>query len=253
MRVLVRTAVVATVVAAVFTFFGLGSSSAQIPDEFKNLEVLPRDISKRELTAIMRSFSHALGVRCAECHVSTKEGSERLDDLDFASDEKPEKKTAREMMRMVGTINERIGDMGLKNPVQVRCVTCHHGVKHPETLSAVMMRAMDKGGVDAGIERYRKLREEYYGRAAYDFSNEALVEIAAGIADSKKDFDGAIRLLQLNLEFYPKHADSYVTMGRVQLAKGDRTAAIASYEKAIEIDPNHRWAKQQLERAKSGK
>lgn len=253
MRALLRIAVVAAVVTAVFASLGPGSSSAQIPDEFKNLEILPKDISKRELTSIMRSFSHALGVRCAECHVSTKEGSERLEDLDFASDEKPAKKTAREMMRMVGSINERIGGMGLQNPVRVGCITCHHGVKHPETLQAVMMRAMEKGGVDAAVERYRKLREQYYGQAAYDFSEETLVEVAAELADSKKDFDGAVRLLRLNLEHYPKHADSYVTMGRVQLAKGDRAAAIASYEKAIEIDPDHRWAKQQLERAKSGK
>jgi len=253
MRVLVRTAVALAVVTAVVTFIGPGSSSAQIPDKFENLELLPKDISKRELTGVMRNFSHALGVRCTECHLSKKEGSDRLEDLDFASDEKPEKKAARQMMRMVGSINEQIGKMGFKNPTRVGCMTCHHGVKHPETLSAVLMRAMENGGVDAGIERYRTLREQYYGRAAYDFSEEALVEIAADVADSKKDFGGALRLLELNLEFYPKHADTYVTMGRVQLASGDRAAAVASYEKALEINPNHRWAKQQLEQAKSGK
>lgn len=252
MRMLVRTAVAAAVAVAVVMILGPGSASAQIPDEFKNLKVLPKDISKRDLTTVMRSFSHALGVRCVECHVSTKPNSERLEDLDFASDDKPDKKTAREMMRMVGSINEQISKFGLKDPAQVRCVTCHHGVKRPETLAAVMTRTMAKGGVDAGIEHYRKLRDEYYGSAAYDFTADALIEIASDLAESKKDYDGAIKLLKLNLEFTPKDPNTHITLGRVQLAKGDRAAAIASYEKALELDPDNRWAKQQLERARSG-
>jgi tetratricopeptide (TPR) repeat protein len=252
MRLLVRITVSAAVLVAAITIFELGSSSAQIPDEFKNLKVLPKDISKRELTGIMRGFAGALGVRCAECHESTQPGSTRLEDLDFASDKKEEKEAARKMMRMVGSINEQIGKMGFENPVQVRCVTCHHGVKHPETLAAVLQREMDKNGVEAAIARYRELRDEYYGSGAYDFSPEVLPELGGSLAESKKDFAGAVKLLQLNLEFSPKHADTHATLGRVYLAKGDRAAAIASFEKTLEIEPNHRWAKQQLERAKSG-
>ncbi len=251
MRMIARIAVVAAALVIAVTVFGWHTASAQIPDKFKNLKVLPKDITKRELVEIMRSFSHGLGVRCGECHKSTKEGSDRLDDLDFASDDKHEKVTAREMMKMVGSINDQIAKMELKNPPRVQCVTCHHGVKSPRTLQAVMMREMDKGGIDAAIERYRKLRDDYYGAAAYDFSPDALTEVAGDVAESKKDFDGAIKLLNLNLEFYPKDSNTYVTLGRVQLAKGDKAAAIASYEKALELDPNNRWAKQQLERAKS--
>jgi tetratricopeptide (TPR) repeat protein len=184
--------------------------------------------------------------------MSPRRPAERLEDLDFASDDKADKKTAREMMRMVGSVNEQISKIGLKDPAQVRCFTCHHGVKRPETLSAVLTSAMDKGGVDAAIERYRKMRDEYYGSAAYDFTPNALIEIASEVAESKKDFDGAIKLLKLNLEFTPKDPNTHITLGRVQLAKGDRAAAIASYEKALELDPDNRWAKQQLERAKSG-
>jgi tetratricopeptide (TPR) repeat protein len=247
-----RIAVIAVVFIAAVSVLGLGSSSAQIPDEYKNLKVLPKDISNRDLVPIMRSMSQALGVRCTECHISTKPGSSRLEDLDFASDEKDDKETARQMMRMVGSVNEQIGKMGLKEPVQVRCVTCHHGVKKPETLSAVLMRDFGKGGAKAASDRYRKLREDYYGTAAYDFSPSALTDIAGDIAESKKDFDGAATLLNLNLEFNPKDVNTYVVMGQVQMQKGDKAAAIKSLEKAVKLDPNHRWAKQQLEKAKSG-
>jgi tetratricopeptide (TPR) repeat protein len=142
--------------------------------------------------------------------------------------------------------------MELKNPPQVGCVTCHHGVKRPETLAAALTRAAEKGGVDAAIENYRKLRGQYYGSAAYDFSPVALNQVAGELAESRKDDPGAIKLLQLNLEHAPKDADTYATLGSVQMASGDKAAAMTSLEKALEIDPNHRWAKMQIERAKGG-
>jgi citrate lyase alpha subunit len=79
--------------------------------------------------------------------------------MDFAADKKDEKEAARKMMKMVGSINEQIRQMGLDDPVQVRCVTCHHGVKIPQTLSAVMMKATNEKGADAAVESYRKLRD----------------------------------------------------------------------------------------------
>lgn len=229
-----------------------GPSAAQAPEEPKNLKVLPKNMPRREVIGVMRSFSEALGVRCIECHVSRKPGSERPDDMDFAADDKPEKEAARKMMKLVGTINEQIGQMGFKDAAQVRCVTCHRGVKHPETLGAALMKAVRKGGAAAAVESYRKLRDRYYGSGAYDFSPDALVGVAGDVAETTKDFDGALQLLQLNLEFSPKHAETHVAIGRVQMARGDKAAAIASFEKALQLDPNHRGARQMLERAKGG-
>ena len=48
---------------------GATATASQIPDEFKNLRVLPEDIAKPELMDAMRHFSFALGVRCQHCHV----------------------------------------------------------------------------------------------------------------------------------------------------------------------------------------
>jgi len=251
MKMFARMAVAAVAFIVAVTVFGWHSTAAQIPDEFKNLKVLPKDIGKRELVEIMRSFSLGLDVRCSECHKSTVEGSDELEDLDFASDDKSDKKTAREMMKMVGSINDQISKMNLEDPPRVQCVTCHHGVKSPRTLQAVMMREVNKGGVDAGIEHYRKLRADYYGSASYDFSPDALIEVAVDVGQSNKDFDGAVKFLNLNLEFHPNHARTYAMLGRVYLVKGDKAAAITSLEKALELDPDERSAKQLLERAKS--
>src|ERR1700682_868811 len=71
--------------------------------EFKNLKILPQNITHDELIATMRTFARSLGVKCDHCHVALPEGSR--EHFDFASDAKPEKATARVMMRMTRNAN----------------------------------------------------------------------------------------------------------------------------------------------------
>jgi len=100
----------------------------------KNLKILPKNISGKELHNIMKDFSKSLGVRCNFCHVSEQVEGQQRPKFDFASDNKPEKNTARNMMRMVSAINENyIGKMvgGDHQLESVTCVTCHMGNKTP--------------------------------------------------------------------------------------------------------------------------
>src|SRR5688572_13167008 len=80
------------------------SATAQIPDKFENLQVLPKDMTAQQLTQRMREFSLALNVRCQHCHTGGDGVS--FKGVVFASDEKPAKVKAREMLRMVARINE---------------------------------------------------------------------------------------------------------------------------------------------------
>ena len=66
-----------------------------IPDVFTNLKVLPPDIMKQDLLAVMKGMSVGMKVRCSQCHVATDD----LSEADFPSDEKPTKIAAREMLR----------------------------------------------------------------------------------------------------------------------------------------------------------
>ncbi|MBS1598838.1 MAG: c-type cytochrome [Bacteroidetes bacterium] len=100
---------------------------------YKNLKVLPKNISKKKLQEIMiDDFEDGLGVNCGFCHAEQK-GSHKLD---YASDEKPEKEIARVMMRMTGKLNKNyfqtghamIGDSTLI----VTCSTCHRGQPRPD-------------------------------------------------------------------------------------------------------------------------
>ena len=69
----------------------------------------------------MRSYTQALGVMCTHCHVQN----------DFASDEKPQKTTARMMIAMARDINAKFPDAAAKT--YVTCYTCHNGKVTPMT------------------------------------------------------------------------------------------------------------------------
>ncbi len=50
--------------------------------------------------------------------------------------------------------------------------------------------------------------------------------------------DEALTLFRIAIDLYPKEANLYDSMGEFQLKKGDKTKALESYQKALEIDPN---------------
>lgn len=114
----------------------LSAFMPQADEKPKNLKVLPKDISKDQLKEVMDGFKTALGVKCNFCHAARTDDPKKLD---FASDEKPEKETARNMMRMTMKINKKyfhpIGskDKDGKALIAISCVTCHNGKEHPET------------------------------------------------------------------------------------------------------------------------
>src|SRR3569833_1065702 len=62
--------------------------------DFKNLQVLPKTISKDELKAYMKAQSKALGVECDFC----------LDVPDMASDKNDKKQIARKMIQMTNDV-----------------------------------------------------------------------------------------------------------------------------------------------------
>lgn len=97
----------------------------------KNLKVLPKDISHAELDSIMDNFKLALGVKCNHCHAPMADNPKKLD---FASDAKPEKETARYMMRMTAKLNKKYFSKEMhdgKYTNAVNCITCHNGKTEP--------------------------------------------------------------------------------------------------------------------------
>ncbi|MCB1049436.1 MAG: c-type cytochrome [Acidobacteria bacterium] len=222
---------------------------AQIPDKFENLKVLPKDISKKEMIEVMKSFTQSLGVRCNFCHVG--EPGKPLSSYDFASDEPEHKEIARHMMKMVSDLNQNYfnPEKQAQAPQRVNCQTCHHGLAEPKTLTQVLNRTFEKKGIDETVATYKKLKDRYYGRDSFDFSERSLLIFAEDLTTQQK-WDEAITILKLNAEVYPEGTMTYTFLGECFAQKGDTAAAKQAYEKAVSLDPENREAKEALEKLK---
>jgi hypothetical protein len=83
----------------------------------KNIKVLT-DLSDQQIDDAMMYFRGSLGVQCEHCH----------DRDDWSLDTKEEKRTAREMIKMVRELNRSLG-----NDLAVSCYSCHRGQLRPVT------------------------------------------------------------------------------------------------------------------------
>ena len=123
--------VVAMVGIAAFVFFGIAASKPAGTKE-RNLKVLPKDISDTDLDSVMNGYAKALNVNCDFCHAENKTKT----DIDFASDDKPEKEITRMMMKLTAAINKDYFDYTIVYKageiMAVSCYTCHDGFRRPE-------------------------------------------------------------------------------------------------------------------------
>ena len=206
------------------------------------------------------------GVQCNHCHVQAAAAAGGRGDggggrggrgggapaFDYASDDKPQKKAARQMMLMVRDINPKVvAAVGKTEDLTARvgCATCHRGVAIPRTLAEVLDLTVMEKGAPAAIAQYKDLRKQYFGAQAYDFSEASLVAYAQRATNANKA-DDAIAWLQLNLEHFPLSSRTYVGLSQAQQKKNDKEAAIKSLEKAVELDPQNAQTKRQLDQLK---
>lgn len=238
------------------------------PPAPKNLQVLPKDMTLPQVQATMAGVAQALGAQCTFCHVPAPpppatpagaappaaagaggRGRGGAAQLDFALDDKAEKKTARIMFTMVNDINARIAADVVKTGApltRVECVTCHRGVAVPKQLPEVVSNVMLTKGEGAAVATYRDLRMNYFGSQSYDFTEPVLVRMAqVSLATNKPD--DALAYVKLNLEFYPQSGQTYATLSQIHARKNDRAQAVKDLQQAIVLEPDNMQFKRQLD------
>jgi tetratricopeptide (TPR) repeat protein len=119
----------------------------------------------------------------------------------------------------------------------------------PGQLSDIITKTALEKGPESAVAKYRELRSEYYGRQSYDFGEDTLLTSAQQLVRVKPEL--SIPVLQLNLEFYPKSVRSYTQIAFAYTRRLDDEAAIATLEKALELEPDNGMIKGQLEQLKS--
>jgi hypothetical protein len=121
-------------VTTAFVFIIIASLAFTSKDEpkYKNLKILPKNITHEQMDSVMHHFTASLNVKCNFCHIRNEETKQ----WDFASDDNKHKLVARNMMKMTQKINDKYFDVtGSKNnlnaQLMVTCYTCHHGSTDP--------------------------------------------------------------------------------------------------------------------------
>lgn len=222
--------------------------AAQIPERFENLQVLPREIRRDSLVSVMREFASALGVRCVHCHVG--EDNPTLAGIDFKSDDRAPKRLAREMMRLVRTVNDELL-AGLRAPgepgTRVSCITCHRGMPRPVVLEDTLQRVLERAGADSAVAEYRRLRGQHFGRGRFDFGIGALNTLGERLLARDRYAEARV-LAVLNVELFPDRWEAAYTLGRALEGLADTTAAVAQYRRVLEAVPSHGPARQRLDR-----
>lgn len=223
----------------------------QWPDSTENLQVLPAHWSGERLSPVMRGFTSALGVRCQYCHATN--GETRLQDMDFVSDENPNKERAREMLRMLGSINDHLGNIEPSGDQRVNmwCHTCHRGRPRPMTLAEELGEKYRLQGFDAAMQHYEELRSGFLTAGAYDFGESGLNAFGYQLMGDERYAD-AIVVFARNTELFPESANAWDSLGEAYLKSGDENQARIHYEKSLSLNPQNQNARQVLERLNDG-
>ena len=107
--------------------FSQSEKPALVEDVFKNVQVM-KGIPVNQFMDTMGFFSAAIGLNCTGCHVA-----ESLDDWAKFAEDVPRKRMARNMIRMVDTINKtQFGGRRV-----LTCWSCHRGAQTPEVLPSL--------------------------------------------------------------------------------------------------------------------
>jgi photosynthetic reaction center cytochrome c subunit len=99
---------------------GSSASAPQGPlasEKYKNIQAL-KDVPADQIEATMHFIEAATGLRCGDCHVQEANGQ-----FAFDKDDKREKTTARDMIKIVRGVNDQF----FKGEMRVSCQTCHRG------------------------------------------------------------------------------------------------------------------------------
>ncbi len=111
------------------------------------------------------------------------------------------------------------------------------------SISAALAETIRTQGVDAALAQYHALKA--VPKPVYDFDEDELNALGYGLM-REKNYKGAIGILALNTEAYPKSGNTWDSLGEAYMDSGDVADAVANYRKSLSINPGNRNARAML-------
>jgi CubicO group peptidase (beta-lactamase class C family) len=112
-------------------------------------------------------------------------------------------------------------------------------------IAARLYETIGKSGIAAAVAEYREIAKTRAGPAGNALEGQ-LNRLGYELLQEKRTAE-AIEIFKLNVEAFPRSANTHDSLGEALAAAGSKQLAIQSYEKALELDPKNRNAATKLE------
>ena len=116
--------------------------------------------------------------------------------------------------------------------------------------SAIMAEKLEKEGIDAAREEFKKLRK--VEKDKYFFIESGFKNIAYQLLQQNKTNE-AIEIFKMNVELFPESWDAYDSLGEAYMKAGNKELAIENYEKSLQMNPQNANASEQIKKLRGGK
>jgi glyoxylase-like metal-dependent hydrolase (beta-lactamase superfamily II) len=102
--------------------------------------------------------------------------------------------------------------------------------------SAIMAEKLEKEGMDAAREEFKKLRKA--GKDKYFFIESGFKNLAYQLLQQNKTNE-AVEIFKMNVELFPESWDAYDSLGEAYMKDGQNGPSIVNYEKSLLLNPKN--------------
>jgi tetratricopeptide (TPR) repeat protein len=165
------------------------------------------------------------------------------------------KERAREMLRMLGSINDHLKKVEPSGDKRINmwCHTCHRGRPRPMTIGEELGEVYRGKGLDTALTHFTELKENFYGKGAYNFSSTADLNAFGYEVMGNNEIDGAVKVFEMNAKMFPESANVWDSLAESHMKAGNMDKAQEYYKKSLELEPRNQNAKDMLKKISENK
>ena len=112
-------------------------------------------------------------------------------------------------------------------------------------ISETLLKIITEKDVQTAIKQYHELKAKQAD--GYDFREPELNMLGYQLLGMKKTKE-AIEIFKLNVEAFPRGANTYDSLAEAYMVNGDKELAIQNYKKSLELNPNNANATEALKK-----